>query len=435
MIKILLIAYYFPPLGGIASIRGLKYAKYLRDSGIEPIVLSVHPRFLRAPKDKSLLQELPDGIEIHRSKCFDLSWLMKLLYGFRLYKAVEFLRKNVFIPDLEVTWIPGAKRMIEKIMGLHPDIRIALISAGPFSSLFLGKYLKSKHELPYICEFRDEWTNNPERVNIRYPASSLRRELLWEADALMSCSGMVYLTEIMKNNFISRYPFLAKRPGQVIPNGFDESDFIELERENQISPRKTDSTLQQFRIVYCGSFYDRRQPNKLWESLLRLHQMQKIDLNKVRFDIYGNNSKRFVLGAYADNKQISNSVVLHPFLSHKESITEMLTADVLLLYIADGINTASILTGKIFDYIRSGKPILAIIPNPGLAAEIVQKSKTGFVAAPSNSDAIDKVVIHLYELWQDGLLDQIKADFEYISRFQRKKLTAQLAELIETCLK
>lgn len=425
--KALLISYYFPPLGGIASIRAMKYVKYLRANGIEPIVLTVNPFFVRYPKDKTLLQELPDGLQFYRCRTLDPNWLLKILYGFKLHRLVEFLRKRILIPDLEVTWQPYVRKKLPTIIKDNPDIKIAFISAGPFSALSAGKILKKDFGIPYVCEFRDEWTNNPERINISYPAASLRRELMWEAEALMNCAGVVYLTGIMRDNFLSRYPFLEQRPGAVIPNGFDESDFSNLAEVGRPVKSKV------FRIVYCGSFYDRRQPDMLWDSVLRLSDRKLLDLDKIHFDIYGNNTMRFVLGRHVNNEKIRQIVRLHPFQSHGDSIKRMLEADALLLYITSGKNTESILTGKIFDYIRTGKPILSLVPSNGLAAEIVRKSNTGFVAEPSDQDQTDIVLLKLYELWKDDLLHTIKPNMQYISGFRREKLTLDLANLLKRC--
>ncbi len=426
--KVLFVSYYFPPLGGIAAIRSMKYVKYMPEYDIEPIVLSVNPRFVRYPKDYSLIKEIPKNTKIYRSTSLDPNWLFKVLYGFKLVKLVDFLRKKVLIPDPETSWIPSAKRAITRILRENPEIKIAFITAGPFSALFLGKYLKKQHNLPYVCEFRDEWTNNPERINIRYPASSLRRELLWEAEVLMNSAGVVYLTRIMQQNFHLRYPFLVDRPEAVIPNGYDESDF------EGFSPPARQLKTDQFRIVYCGSFYDRRQPDPLWESICRLDAANKIDLNQICVDIYGNNTKKFVLGSFANHDNIKRIVHLHPFLSHRESIYQMMKADVLLLYIAAGQNTNSILTGKIFDYIRTGKPILSLIPGQGLAADIVRKSNTGFVAEPDDPAQIDSVLLKLYEMWHDGIINNIQPDISYIAQFQRRKLSACLADLLQRCV-
>jgi len=183
-------------------------------------------------------------------------------------------------------------------------------------------------------------------------------------------------------------------------------------------------------IVYCGSFYDHQQPDPLWAAICNLVDNQLIDPRDISVDIYGNNTPKFVLGDYVERRLITEMVHLYPFITHKQSIKKMLEAEALLLYIAGGFNSDSVLTGKIFDYIRSGKPILAIVPDHGLAAEIVLQSNLGFVADPANPDAIKTQLLELYKLWQAGDICNIVPNNEFIKQFNRQKLSQDLADLI-----
>ena len=420
MKKILFISYFFPPVGGIAAIRSMNYAKYLPSNDIEPIVLTVKPHFTRYPKDYTLLRDLKNT-HVHRVGYFNFNWIFKVLWGLKLSKLVRWIQQNILVPDTETLWLPKAKVAISKIMMENPEISLVFLTGGPFSLLRLSTYIYQKYRLPYIVEFRDEWTNNPERINLSYPHRSLQRELIWESEILLHSSGVVYLTKYMKANFEKRFPFLQSRPSKIIPNGFDDSDFCST---SSYIPQT------QMHLVYCGSFYDRRQPDPLWAAICNLVDNQLIDPSDISIDIYGNNTPRFVLGDYTERRLITEMVHLYPFITHKQSIDKMLGADVLLLYITGGVNTDSILTGKIFDYIRSGKPILAIVPDHGLAAEIVLKSKLGFVADPDKPDAIKTQLLELYKLWQAGDICTIVPNHEYIKQFNRQNLSQDLANLI-----
>lgn len=431
--KVLFVSYYFPPLGGVASIRSLKYVKYLQTCEIEPVVLSCCPRWVRYPKDYQLLKELPKQIRVYRSASFDWEWIFKLLYGLKLTGLVTWLRQHLLVPDTSITWIPSARKMIDRIISENPQICLAFITAGPYSTLFLGKHLKNKHQIPFICEFRDEWTNNPERLNIRYPAAALRKELIWEAEILMNCSGIVYLTEMMKENFRSRYQFLFSRPCRVIPNGYDEEDFQKLEVNPSLSSQNTGEKV--LRIVYSGSFYDRRQPDLLWEALVNLVVAGKVSAHQIRIDIYGKNTPNFVFGRYAQNKNLKQIVKLHKFLPHQQSIHKLMQADLLLLYIAGGKGTASIQTGKLFDYLRSGKPILAIIPASGTAADILNQSGLGIIADIDNPKCIERTLYDTYLDWQQGNLAKYTPDSSYIATYSRHNQAKSLAELFQEVVK
>lgn len=419
---ILYIAYYFPPLGGVASLRSLKNVKYLSQLGFDVQVLTVRTRLIRYPKDPSLLAELPSSVKVWRAFCPDANWLFKLLWGLRLNSLVKLIRQKVLIPDHEVLWRPFAKRKLRSIIRRDPDIRAAVISSGPPSSLSLGLMLKFRHRIPFICDFRDEWTNNPERVNIDFPAATQSRDLVMESRVVSAAAGVSYLSELMRENFCRNYSFLEEKPSAIVPNGFDEGDFTALEAS---------SNPNVFSLVYSGSFYDRRQPDPLWQAILGLAREGKLDPARFQVHIYGQNPRAFVLGSYASDPVLETMVAFHPFLSYRDSLRELMRADALLLYIPSGKNAESVLTGKIFDYLRCGKPILAIVPPAGLAAELVLKAGTGLVADHQDQTGIADNVLKLYQLWQSGKLSEIKADSEYVSQFSRQKLAQRLATLIE----
>jgi glycosyltransferase involved in cell wall biosynthesis len=407
-------------MGGIASIRSMNYARYLPTDNIKPLVLTIEPRLTRYPKDCQLLSKIKDTA-IYRTKYFDLNWIFKLMWGLRLHKFVRWIQQNVLIPDVESLWLPTARKAIDKIFMDNKDIRLVVTSGGPFSTFKLSKYITNKYSVPYVLEFRDEWTNNPARINLPYPVKSTVKELNWESQLLVDCSGIVYLTEQMQRNFEAKHSFLCGRPSRIIPNGYDDSDFSAT--SNYVPSDK-------LHLVYCGSFYDRQQPDTIWSALAHLLDAKLIDANQISIDIYGNNNKNFVLGSFLENPGLIQCIKLFPFISHAQSIQKMLAGDALLLFIASGKNTGATVTGKIFDYMRSGKPILAIVPNNGIAAKMVNESNLGFVADPDDPEMIQKKLLEIYHLWQEGQLSKITPNSAFIQQFNRQNLSHELASLI-----
>ena len=158
MKNVLLIFYYFPPAGGSGVQRGLKFAKYLPEFGFRPVILCADYRILKQPRDYTLLRELPDKVKIYRSFTLDINWFYKLLWGLKLNKIVNFLRRNVFIPDGEILWLPFAIHKLKKIMATN-NINQVLVSVPPYSLIFLAKYLKKHYQIKYapiliFCLFR-----------------------------------------------------------------------------------------------------------------------------------------------------------------------------------------------------------------------------------------------------------------------------------------
>ena len=426
MKKVLFIAYYFPPLGGSGVQRSLKFVKYLAEFGWQPVVLSVNHKFTRWIKDASLLQEIPEEVKIYRTPTLELNWLFKALWGLRLPKLVTWLQRHLLIPDSEITWLPFAKRCIRRIVAEH-KIDLVYITGAPFSAMLLGPYVKAEFNLKYVVDFRDEWTNNPGRLQAGLPQRSQLKELALERHVLSNCAAAVYaIPRYMKLSFEQKYPFLIQKPHREIFNGFDEAEFALLSKL-ELPKRKY------LRLAHIGQFYDTINPALLWQALLELTAEKSINPDLIKIDLIGRNTPSFVLGRYKDRAELRKMVRFRANLAHQLALKEMCLADALLLFIVPGPNCNAVATGKIFEYIRSYRPILAIIPPGGVAAEIVSSSRTGFVYDSSDLHSIKSGLLHICSLWERGELN-LSPDKEYIRGFDRKQLTAQLAGLFDEVL-
>ncbi len=421
MKKVLFIAYYFPPLGGSGVQRSLKFARYLSEFGWQPVVLTVAHNLTRWPKDRSLIKEIPTDVQVHRAPTLDLNWLYKAMWGLRLHKLVEWLQLHWLIPDSEITWLPFARKCIDKIVSEH-KIDLVYITGGPFSSMLLGPYVSEKYNLPYVVDFRDEWVNNHTRLDRAYTSSARQKDQNCEKAVIERCSGIIYAHPMfMKENFESRYPFLSERPNRIITNGFDESDFSGLEAQ----PRQSGKI---FKIVYTGSFYDRRRPLVLFLAIRNLMTEKVISADQIRIEIYGKNTPAFVLGEFYHDETIKGMVRFQPYISHKNSLKILNNADALLLYLSPGANSEPELPGKMFEYMRSYRPILAIVPPQGSAAELVRQSKTGYVFDSDSETEVTNGLRAMVTKWKQNEL-VIDPDIECISQFERRNLTGKLAEL------
>ncbi|MFO7660225.1 MAG: hypothetical protein R6V77_04870 [Candidatus Cloacimonadaceae bacterium] len=426
MKKVLFIAYYFPPMGGSGVQRSLKFVRYLSESGWQPVVLTVNHKFTRWPKDKSLVAEIPAEVKVYRSPTLDLNWLYKWMWGLRLHRLVEWLQLHWLIPDSEITWLPFAKKCIDKIVREH-KIDLVYITGGPFSSMLLGPYASSKYNLKYLIDFRDEWTHNHTRLDRAYSASGRQKDRACESKVIEQCNGIIYAHPLfMKDNFESRYPFLNSRPSRIITNGFDETDFTD-------QPKHNNQNRNVFKIVYTGSFYDRRRPLVLLRAIRNLMSEKVINAGQISLEIYGKNTAAFVLGEFYNDDSIRNIVRFHPYTTHKNSLSVLQNADALLLYLSPGANSEPELPGKMFEYMRSYRPILAIVPPRGSAAELVSRSRTGFVFDSASETEVTDGLREVLNKWQQNALS-IEPDLDYIKQFDRKNLTAKLAELFDKVL-
>lgn len=419
--RILYISFYFPPLAEVASLRAVKMVKYLSRLDCELSVVSASPLLAKIKHDDSTLADIPKGTKMYRALFPDPAWCYKLLHGLKLSKLVFWLDRRLFFTGSHILWLPFAKRKIDKVMKAAGKPQIALVSLGPPASLKLALYLKAKYKLPYILDWRDEWINNPELINMPQIPKATNREHMLEKTALQEASGIVYLSHMMKANFIRRYPFLQEMTSQVIPNGFDEEDFSCLTQP----PRADSTTLQ---IHYSGSFYGVIQPDVLWQAVDELLKEEKIDGQSLHFCIRGHNKPAFVMGNYA---HLAHLVSIKPYQDYKENLQESSQADVLLLFIPSGKNKESVFTAKVFDYLRLSKPVLAIVPPNGIAARLVSDAGIGFIASDAEVEKIKEQILILLKKHQENNLGEIKTNPAVLVQYSRENQARQLRELID----
>lgn len=425
MQKVLYIVYYYPPIGGSGVQRGLKFSKYLPEFGWESIILTPYPRLVKHPKDKSLLRDVLPDQEIYRTVTLDASWLFKIFWGLRLPQIVTWLSYHVFIPDAHILWLPFARLKIRKIMREH-KIDLVFISGPPFSSLLLGKYIRARYSIPHIVSFRDDWSQGQSRWDNPPPESFRRKESQMEHGVLRDANHIVVVNNAYKRDFLNLYPDLQADQISVITNGYDESDF-----QLKIGPRKTE--LDKLQIVHAGVLFGRRHPAKTWQALINLTRSGAIDPEKISFHLYGHNFASFVFKGFETDPTISKLVHLHPYLPHGEMTPIILQADALWLFSGPGAKSDAELPGKLFEYLRSGKPILAVIHPAGVCARELEKSGLGFIANNEDVHSIEEQLLRLYRKWESGNL-LMNPDWEHIRSFERRALTQRLASVFAQTL-
>lgn len=416
MRKVLMIAHQFPPVGGSGVQRSAKFAKYLPLFGWEPVVLTRDDSKMTL-RDTSLLEELPENIEIIRTPACDLTVLPSLLN-----KVGKFIAWKLLIPDGEVLWmrkaLPQALKRVSK-----GDIEAVYTTSYPYSDHLLGLELKKSFPgIPWIADFRDEWTNNPYLLDNPHMPYRMKKEKEMEREVLTRADALITNTPIMKENFVRLNPGmdLDKRM-VVIPNGYDSDDFMDI--------RQTDKNNSRFTLTYTGALYGRRKPDKIIEAIGKLVSDGIIDKNKIRIRFIGS-FKPEVLKNLIERNGLDGAVELVNYMEHQQCIVEMVKSDAMLLIEGGGPGSEAFYTGKIFEYIQTSNPILAVIPAKGAAAEIIRRTGTGIVCDWADEKAIQQGFVALYEAWLKGE-KIIDPDNEEIARYDRKALTKSLSELLD----
>lgn len=419
MKKILIISYFFPPLGGPGVQRVLKFVKYLPDFGWEPIVLTVK-NIEYIAYDKSLLKEIPNA-QIHRTESLDPMRLLYFLEKFRNKKSRIYTEtsdakrsffRDIFPIDSKIGWLPFAYHEGCKLIKENA-IDALFATVGPYSSSILGYKLAEKFHIPLIIDYRDLWKGKPD---ISYYSKFHQRfSDKYERRSLEAAAKVIVCTKSMKSQLQFHFPKAAKSKIDVIFNGWDKQEFDKV---------KPDSKSQdKFVITYTGGFYGEQTPKFFIDAVSDLILENKLPENtEIRF--VGNFYK--CIKDILSIPKLKKVMKIIPQVSHQESIRYMKESDVLLLFIAKE-NSDSIITQKLFEYLAVQKLILAMIPVKGDASKILQETNTALISEIDDINEIKSNIIRIIEISRNG--NKI-FDFSENMQFERKSLTGKLAEIL-----
>jgi len=409
MKKVLMIAYYYPPLAGAGVFRTLKFTKYLPLFDFQPYVLTVkNPMY--PLRDTTLVNEIPPEVKVFRTFSFEHKVL-------RAPRLLNINLKWFYIPDVNIGWIPFAVNIGTKIIRKE-NIDIIFATAPIWTSLIIGFLLKKRTKKPLVIDFRDPWTDN---AFVEYPTKlheCIERKI--EEKIVAHADYITVVSNLMKKNLVDRYPFSESKI-EVITNGFDSDDFKILEIHEQAN---------KFRVTHTGSIYGLRTARPLLFALKELIKEKAGLSNKLEIIFvgsYGKETPRLVkmLG-------LENIVKLFTYASHEACLKIMLSSHVLLLLTTiEDPRAYSMVPGKLFEYLASRKPILAITPENGEAANLIKSLNAGRVVSPNNIKLIKETIFELFEKWERGELPKITCD---LSKYERKFLTQRLAQIFENVI-
>jgi glycosyltransferase involved in cell wall biosynthesis len=421
-------------MGGAGVQRSLKFSKYLPDFDILPTIVCAESDAY--PHDYSLLEEVPNGIDVTRiTHTPTASRIVSLLRRTSTRTPASSARRAAIkerqteagarwrdsllsawaamqFPDDKAAWARQARRMAKEVMAERP-VDIVYSSSPPVSAHWAAMRLASEVGIPWVADFRDLWTGNPAYKMPAWRRAIDRRQ---EQRILASADGIVTVTSSMASELLGFAGPAART--RCIPNGYDEDDFTGLEPV----PREPGI----FRIVYTGTFYGHRSPAPFLLGVQRLLEQHHALRERVRVRFIGSIGTRFdsLLNDFSD--RFPGVLELRGYVSHSEALSEALAADVLLLVVGGDSHTAAgVMTGKIFEYLRAGRPILLIGPDRSEAAQLIRECGAGEVIDAHRTDDIAAVI----DRWasRDSLPRLAR---ERVAAFERRDLTLQLAEFL-----
>jgi glycosyltransferase involved in cell wall biosynthesis len=390
--KVLIITYYWPPSGGAGVQRWLKFSKYLPLYGWQPVILTVDPEYAAYPvTDNSLLKNLSSELEIHLTRATDYFAIYKKdktripAAGFAYNidntlkgRILRFIRGNFFLPDPRRGWNKYAfKKACELIES--GNITHVITTSPPHSTQLIGLKIKKKYPgINWIADLRDPWTDIY-YYNLFYPTFiSKLIDSAYEKKVLNKADKIVTVGSSLKALFSSKLSG-AENKITVITNGFDDDDFAGLDS----------SSPEIFTISYTGTLSDTYPVTVFLDAL-----------DFIREEGY-NYRLKFIGTVTPKQKDLILSrsgaapVEFISYVDHPTAIKYMLETSVLLLIIPVHKSNRSIITGKIFEYIASGKPIVCVGPPDGDAAEILKETGHGRMFSYSDSKGIQEYMTTL----------------------------------------
>ena len=417
--KVLIITYYWPPAGGSGVQRWLKFVKYLQEFGIEPVVYTVdHGKYLK--EDVSLLNEIPKNIEILRRPIWEptnlLFWKKKTQQKDGISNAskggfLSFIRGNFFVPDPKMFWVkPSVNFLQNYINGNNIDV---VISTGPPHSMHLiAEKLHQKNNIKWLADFRDPWSGLYYNKDFKQLAFAKNKNRKLEESVLKKADCIVTVSSSLKKEFSKT----AKRV-EVITNGYDD-EVIEPEAVTLDA---------KFSISYIGLLPKQSNPLILFKVLQQLCIENLAFKNDVQINFIGDISEEVKVEIRTHNLDKSTNFL--GYISHQKAIAYQQKSQVLLLLIPNVENNKGILTGKLFEYLAAKRPILAIGPEMGDLATILEETNAGNVMGFDEEQKLKLAILALYQKYKE---DKLTVKATNIEKYHRKELTKSLVSILKS---
>lgn len=423
--RALIVSYYFPPAGGGGVQRVLKLCKHLPAFGWDVDVLAPDdPKWVA--HDPGLAAEIPAGTVVHRARYrgpSDERPAADVLAGAEGLRGVAtragLYGRQLLVPDPRVVWVPDAARAAVRIVR-ERSASVVLTTSPPSSAHMIGNVVARRTGVPWIADLRDSWLANPHR---RYDRRSVRakRAVLdtMARRTFARVSAVTAVTETIADEARALAP--AGTPSAVISNGCDFDEFAGLEH----------TPSDRLRILHAGFFFGVRSPRPFLEALARL----LADRPELRDVI----EARFVGGFRTADRQWAESLGLGAalridgFLPHDQALAAMKGADALLLLIprAGGLGL-SVLSGKLFEYLAAERPVLALVPPEGIAADLLRSTGFARIADPDDVGAIREQLEDLVEAWRAGDLGDRPLPADLRERLDRRTRASEMADVFRS---
>jgi hypothetical protein len=447
---VLLIAFYFPPILSGGVFRPLKYSKYLHEFGWQAIVLTAKgPSFI--DYDYNLLNEVDDNVKIYRSLFVSIRIIIKKLKNIFILKIkstknrkknnvfdIHNLSKNALqnnnrkqvillkilktflFPDGKIFWLPLA--LINSLYLIYKySIPVIWTTSPPNTSHLVGYILKKVTRVKWIIDFRDPWFKKDEfnKDSIYLVKSRLRLEKMLLRKILKNADNIINIGYGESHDLMKLFPKINQNKFKVIHNGYDIDDF---KHQQEIKDKYEKLTLCHLGYLYSES------ANDFFEAIdeIIMENYGKANYLKIKFvgQIDPTYKKKI------ESCKLKGMYELSGQVQHSTAIKEIISSDILLVFLGGEKFYKSEIPGKIFEYVAAEKLILAIAKEEGETAEILIKSGLGIIVEPKKSEKIKKIIKNLINKKFNQKLT-VQPNRKYIRKFDRRYLTEKFAKILD----
>lgn len=447
MKKALIITYYWPPSGGSGVQRWLKFAKYLPKYGWEPVIYTpLNPE--ANTEDPALLMDIAPNTEVIKRKIWEPYSFYKSLFGKKGsssdggkhikanligsdnkglgHKLSMFVRGNFFIPDPRCFWIRPSIKYLVKYLKEHPaDV---IVSTGPPHSMHLiAKGVAEATGIKWVADFRDPWTEIFYFKHLELSGWAYKRHRALEQSVLDTADVVTVVSRKMQEDFAAR----TSTPVKVITNGFDHADFGNATGSDGSIP-DIGIGKRVFSLIHTGIFVDNGNPHLLWEVLGEKAADNSQFKEDLQIRLMGQIDASVLQGI--EKAGLNGNLINMGYRPHNEVVLWQQKGEVLLLPLRKEPEAAAILTGKFFEYLASGREILAFGPVDGDLAKALQETASGSIVDFYDKQATRREIDRLYEdfLAGKGKYDNGRKPLsDAVMRYSREYLTGEMTKLFE----
>lgn len=430
--SVLIVTTAFPPTAAVGTHRILKFCKFLPEFGWRPVVLTLQQALY--PRDERLAEQVAGSIPVRRTRCLrrfsppnlvasaggstsvgggeSQGWLSR-----RVHRARLALRHALNFPDRHNSWIPFAVMEGLRVVA-EEEIRVVISSSPPVSCHLIARLISTLTGVPQIADFRDLWTQNEKYALSGRPAWLQSCERGIERFIVDRCHAAVTTSEGFTRKIQSGAPTKAPTAVVTITNGIDRDDFRGIRSPKERSDK--------FTIFHPGSFYGQRNPTFFFGALDRWMSERPERRITTRLLLAGDTRSVDLESVSRDVRRV---LEIHGYLPHHQVLEQLWASDVLLLVLGFDSAGREAIPAKLFEYIASRKPVLALVPD-GDAAALLKRVGVGEVITRPDEQRVRQALDCLYEDWMKGAGPR-DLDVMVPPEIDRRGLTKRLATILD----